>query len=131
MKKVILLKVIGHDCSSYDCCHPDPTIIPASEWTELEDSDYEALAHFVNVYAHKYTLLEALSHKNNTDSHESISTLIQKGRELIANEKARKEAIEKKLAKQKANKEKNALLIKQKKLEKLQKEVEDLKKNGN
>lgn len=126
MKKVILLKVIGHDCSNYDCCHPDPTIIPASEWSELEDSDYEALAYFVNIYAHKYTLLEAL--KNNTDSHESISNLIQKGKDLIAQQKARKEAAEKKLAKQKANKEKNALLIKQKKLEKLQKEVEDLKK---
>lgn len=129
MKKVILFKVIDHSCGSYECCQPDPTVIPASEWTELEDSDYEALVESIRYTYGKYLLLEATDNKS--DSLDSIPSLIKKGKQLIEEENKRVLAREKKAATRKINEEKNAIARKLKKLEQLKKDLGLINDNGN
>lgn len=128
MKKVILFKVIGHDCGSYDCCNPDPAIFPVSEYIEIEDTEYEALEFFVKQNAHKYFMLNALEKGNSKDQYESVFSLIEKGKTLLEKEKEREANIAKREANKKANAEKNALKLKQKKMLQLQKELEELQK---
>ena len=90
MKKVILFKVIAHNCGSYEYCQPDPNIIPASEWTELEDSDYELLVEAIRSTYGKYLLLEAT---DKSDSLDSIPSLIKKGKQLIKKKDKREDLV--------------------------------------